>query len=86
MKSFREMFEEGGQMVRDSVAQNIRQAPYHHKEQRVCWQAGALIALEELAAEAKVAEKAKAEAPKPVKHVGPAPSEMPKAKKPGKKK
>lgn len=85
MKSFDQIFQEGRQMLRDGIAQNIRQAPYHHKEERICWQAGLLVELEELKAEKKAQAKAEAEAPPKVKHVGPAPVEE-KPKKPVKKK
>lgn len=83
MKTFAKIFEEGKQMLRDGVAQNIRQAPYHHKEERICWQAGLLVAQEELKAEKKADAEAEAKAPPAVKHVGP-PEEKPKKK--GKKK
>ena len=75
MKSMKQIFEQGKQMARDGIAQNIRQAPHHHKEERICWQAGFLVEEEAMKAEKIAEEKAKAEAPPAVKHVGPAPVE-----------
>lgn len=69
--SMKAIFEEGREMVRTGRAQNARQCPYHHREQIECWRAGFHIAMEELKAEVKVKEKAEAEAPPQVKHVGP---------------
>lgn len=79
------IFEEGREMVRTGRASNARQCPYHHREQIECWRAGFHIAIEELKAEVKAKEKAEAEAPPQLKHVGPPPTEE-KPKKISKKK
>lgn len=74
--SMKAIFEEGREMVRTGRAQNARQCPYHHREQIECWRAGFHIAMEELSAKTKAEEKAKAEAPPQVKHVGLTPEDL----------
>lgn len=61
MKTLKQIFDEGREAALTGKAQSIRQAPYHHKEQRIIWQAGLMLALEELQSDEKLSE----EKPKP---------------------